>query len=672
MPPTASFISQLLNPLRELSVDLDLGAELEEYLEVINVDESVLVNFAQAALLVQQSSALYSKKVEDLYTLVLDTLAHLQSTDVRDGALVGAGPASKKQKNAQGRAAARGGVSETTLTMADLSAEATHINWTVRTHVEESKKIDLPPLAPSKSRRNVDKKTNTKTFQASMVLMGSFVSMENDSGESLKLRSCLIDPTTGALFLDENSKGLLDPSGDTLDNPVLGNVVPTILNATGGLVDVFPPRAPLQGSENDQDDPVEFGGGDNGMDYAGDEGSNEPDEIPGLTEEDPPVQPQFSTTTDEVFTATGRMSSVWPHEIAVNDDHLDETDPWALLDAYETKDCVIKPFRKGISYRVRLPKLKAHDTIKDEPIYTPVRNVKFLHRLKQQLLAKPYKLFAEAPTDWPLKEEYTKCFAKVKVQDPKVERMRATSMKSELKDEPQDAAWGDFGGNDDAGMDDDGVDGGGADDFGFDDDGGGDFAHSGDDDDDAANDVPTVKKAPRPEETPLDETDDAMSIARSLDWDDASVSYEELCKRHIEQFMRGTEQYLKETNVSKHVTEWQIKLAPILDAQDQRPPFDIRECGQEIVDQLGETDHTHVVAFEDVVHDRASYEICRIFSAVLHLANDGQVQLDHDIDMDSLRLARPATPATPPTDEVNESVTTHRGQRRRTKTRPGQ
>ncbi len=65
----------------ELGWQLDLAAELEEYLESIDhIEETTLVNFAEAALLVQKSSLIYSKKVENLYTLVLEALSQFQTT----------------------------------------------------------------------------------------------------------------------------------------------------------------------------------------------------------------------------------------------------------------------------------------------------------------------------------------------------------------------------------------------------------------------------------------------------------------------------------------------------------------------------------------------------------------------------------------------------------------
>ncbi|RHY63220.1 hypothetical protein DYB30_003743 [Aphanomyces astaci] len=184
------------------------------------------------------------------------------------------------------------------------------------------------------------------------------------------------------------------------------------------------------------------------------------------------------------------------------------------------------------------------------------------------------------------------------------------------------------------------------------------------DDDEMAHDVPTVKKI-RPgtlsgTSPSGDEGDDegrGVSIARNLNWNEetnesrqgspqhpqpSSMSYEALCKQHIvrEQFMRGTEQYMKETAMSKLVADWQHKLTPVLDDQvafffmlcslcfnkiltDRRPLFDIKASAQTIVHKLEQQHHPHKdatpVGFDQVVQDMSSYEICRIFSAVLHL-----------------------------------------------------
>ncbi|KAF0753042.1 hypothetical protein AaE_005835, partial [Aphanomyces astaci] len=81
---------------------------------------------------------------------------------------------------------------------------------------------------------------------------------------------------------------------------------------------------------------------------------------------------------------------------------------------------------------------------------------------------------------------------------------------------------------------------------------------------------------------------------------------------------------------------------------DRRPLFDIKASAQTIVHKLEQQHHPHKdatpVGFDQVVQDMSSYEICRIFSAVLHLANEGAVELHHDENddehesMDTLRL----------------------------------
>ncbi|RHZ07090.1 hypothetical protein DYB37_003740 [Aphanomyces astaci] len=461
-------LSQLLDPLRELSVELDLASELEEYLQLINVDESVLVNFAQAALLVQQSSALYSKKVEHLYTLVLETLAHLQSTDVRDPSRASGKQATKKQKTNQGKAtstAVHG--DDTTLTMADMRVEANQINWTVRTHVEESSKIDLPaPNVTLQKRRDLDKSTTTKTFQASMVMMGSFVSTDHDSGESLKLKSCRIDPETGALYLDDSSKDLLGYPRDTASLPL----------ASAAATSLAPPRLAVLTPVREED-------GD-------------------TTSTSVRLSQEFNTQheTDE-----GDLANL--PDFGWNDADLSEGDGGGMQGKYE-EGTTAKEDHHRSTYRVRLPSMAkfnlAARTI--DPIYTPEapqlpRTTTRLDRLRHQLLSKPFKLFTATPST-PLTVEYAKCFAK-------------------------------------------------------------------------------------------------------------------------EQFMRGTEQYMKETAMSKLVADWQHKLTPVLDDQDRRPLFDIKASAQTIVHKLEQQHHPHKdatpVGFDQVVQDMSSYEICRIFSAVLHL-----------------------------------------------------
>lgn len=124
-------------------------------------------------------------------------------------------------------------------------------------------------------------------------------------------------------------------------------------------------------------------------------------------------------------------------------------------------------------------------------------------------------------------------------------------------------------------------------------------------------------------------------------------TFENLCRQHIKNFMRGAEDYARETNLSKRVSEWTGRLEPLLLEQEQRPEFDIHvysdkaldkvaHRSQEIVDrcQKGEKleeDESHV-HFSDVVKGESSFEVGRMFLACLQLANLGNLTFSQTKD----------------------------------------
>lgn len=77
----------LIEPIRDLAAswDIDISDSLEHYLnELDRISFSSdangeKVNFAEAALLIQGSAAVYGKKVEYLYQLVMESLDYLSS-----------------------------------------------------------------------------------------------------------------------------------------------------------------------------------------------------------------------------------------------------------------------------------------------------------------------------------------------------------------------------------------------------------------------------------------------------------------------------------------------------------------------------------------------------------------------------------------------------------------
>lgn len=81
----------LLQPLRDLATNwsIDIAKELEDYMEELETIKisfdggNTTFNFAEAALLIQGSASIYSRKVEFLYSLIYQTLDLLHAQNRR-------------------------------------------------------------------------------------------------------------------------------------------------------------------------------------------------------------------------------------------------------------------------------------------------------------------------------------------------------------------------------------------------------------------------------------------------------------------------------------------------------------------------------------------------------------------------------------------------------------
>jgi len=119
-----------------------------------------------------------------------------------------------------------------------------------------------------------------------------------------------------------------------------------------------------------------------------------------------------------------------------------------------------------------------------------------------------------------------------------------------------------------------------------------------------------------------------------------------LCRAHIRAFAKSAEKYAAETQLSKRVGDWQSRLLPILDEEEERPEFDIREYGAHILKTLEQevtsrniarktslqsSDRpTNVVNFQFITKDSEPYEVCRLFLSSLMLCNTGNIVLSNE------------------------------------------
>ncbi|XP_068131996.1 condensin-2 complex subunit H2 [Hyperolius riggenbachi] len=137
----------------------------------------------------------------------------------------------------------------------------------------------------------------------------------------------------------------------------------------------------------------------------------------------------------------------------------------------------------------------------------------------------------------------------------------------------------------------------------------------------------------------------AEEIAREhiepIDFQD-QLSYEELVRKNVELYISNSQKYAQETVLSLRVREWEDKMGPQLQEQEEQGPFDIHDYGDRLASQFSMVGEWRT--FASLMAHREPYEVCRYLLASLQLANDYTVEvaqkpgLHESVDTMSLRL----------------------------------
>ncbi|XP_057179987.1 condensin-2 complex subunit H2 isoform X1 [Triplophysa rosa] len=147
--------AHLLQPLRDLTKnwDIDLASQLGEYLDeldqmTISFDGGkTMMNFAEAALLIQGSTCIYGRKVELLHTLVFQTLDYISNKNKKHDK-----QGSSADGN-QGKASAHNEEDDCEFDEIEQNENVNSVNLTMKDPTEPVKIIRLPPesLIPAES-----------------------------------------------------------------------------------------------------------------------------------------------------------------------------------------------------------------------------------------------------------------------------------------------------------------------------------------------------------------------------------------------------------------------------------------------------------------------------------------------------------------------------------------
>ncbi|KAM4615030.1 condensin-2 complex subunit H2 [Polymixia lowei] len=562
MESTESRFAHLLQPIRELTKnwDIDVASELNDYLE--ELDEmcitfdggKIKLNFAEAALLIQGSTCIYSKKVELLYSLVYQTLDYINDKN--------------KKRDKQAAASEEDDGSGTTDDHdADDSAAFKPLKSQVSEKSQETdshmSSVHVAPLPPESL---ILPESREKQKLPLISLKGEVLGSLND------FRINTFIPGAQDLILLILGTACSDLLGDDQRNSSLADVS----ISQKQVVEEAGDAGVCAGNVN------EDGGHDGGEDFLPLEDNNmEMDHGPEehIDRCQAPREGRMLRERREVLSA----------DLKREEEKIQAANMWQLHDPYAVCG-EVKPLKTGKCYKVPgglddagKRKRKRPSELQDfwswfTAIFDPPD-----HKLKNgpTFTDLNYIYLSAMKTKLKTRKRILRK-AGVVVSD---EVLRRTLLQAE-----EDLAEG-LRHPDLQGGDEDNSDG---------------------------------EHEPLPDDIPAEFGGGQDFISPEAQMDE--LSYEDLVKKSVEQFLVKSQGYAQETALSRRVKTWEDKIRPELALQEERPVFDIHDYGDRIVGELNSVGHRK--SFASIVHGMDNFEACKYMLASLQLANDYTVEID--------------------------------------------
>ncbi|XP_032813834.2 condensin-2 complex subunit H2 [Petromyzon marinus] len=594
----------LLNPLRDLTRnwEVDVAAHLEEYLEeldniVISFDGGkTTMNFAEAALLIQGSACIYSKKVEYLYSLVYQTLDMIsdkkRSQKVTDVGQEGVdSDTSFAYKHNE----------EEFLSLDDIQSSS---NINLHNNPQNMLHTSIMPLIPMCLIPTDEvERQGTPLYSQKGELLASRKDFRMNTST----------PHHTGVFMLELS-GLSSVDGTTIANTALN-----ALHCQDAIDEEFSALQKAIGSNAGN------GGGDNGnnvgfLPLADADGHDDMDDLPPLEELDPRDDPAAAEEVIDRQQVRPENKGYMLRERPIREfgekappTKPQAVDPWGNMDIF-AEGPPEKPFVKGRTFSLP-PGL--------DPKATKQKRKRAVELMRfNDWFTKAYKAMA-APL-WKktsllsfseLEELYWTNMRKAMATQLKIQKKLLLAGKPHAQDitrADSDDDGDDIGGGGDGGNQGQGARGEsipGVREIGRDP----DFQDLpyGLDDYGDADDLNT---------TPHDVIGDVVPLQIG---NEEQLKFEELVIRNVEIYMAASAGYAQDTALSRRIRDWDEMIMPTLQLQEDRGSCDIGSYCDRVIGRFERNSQS--MRFADIVKDHEPFEACRYMLACLQLANDGNV-----------------------------------------------
>ncbi|XP_024593372.1 condensin-2 complex subunit H2 isoform X1 [Neophocaena asiaeorientalis asiaeorientalis] len=583
--------AHLLQPIRDLTKnwEVDVAAQLGEYLEeldqiCISFDEGkTTMNFTEAALLIQGSACVYSKKVEYLYSLVYQALDFISgkkrakqlSCEREDGPVGDAGSRAPQE------------VEYEFLSLDDLSDSRANVD--LRSDQAPSETLIVPLLPTALVAPDEMEKHNNPLYSCRGEVLASRKDFRMNTCTPHPRGAFMLEPVgmspTGAL-LPRNQK---EASGRAEEQPVEVSVrrspVPLL---SASQEPGTTPEGPVPGGRGEEED----------TEWAAEPPEASAPEVPMELQE--PRSPEQSAAQPRRCALRERREALEPAS------RLKETpDPWQGLDPFDSLDS--KPFRKGRPYSVppsveEAPgqKRKRKGAVKLQDFHQWYLAAYADHADSRRPRRKGPSFADMEVLYWRHVREQLETLRKLQRREaaerwlPRAQEEPWPAEEDRLEDSLEDlgAAAGDF-----------------------------------------------LEPEEYAEPEGAEPGEDADLEAEAMP---ASLSYEELVRRNVELFIATSQKFVQETELSQRIRDWEDVIQPLLQEQEQHVPFDIHTYGDQVVSRFSQLNQW--CPFAELVAGQPAFEVCRSMLASLQLANDYTVEitqqpgLEAAVDTMSLRL----------------------------------
>ncbi|XP_069902628.1 condensin-2 complex subunit H2 isoform X6 [Globicephala melas] len=525
--------AHLLQPIRDLTKnwEVDVAAQLGEYLEeldqiCISFDEGkTTMNFIEAALLIQGSACVYSKKVEYLYSLVYQALDFISgkkrakqlSCAREDGPIGDAGSRAPQ------------GVEYEFLSLDDLSDSRANVD--LRSDQASSETLIVPLLPMALVAPDEMEKYNNPLYSCRGEVLASRKDFRMNTCTPHPRGAFMLEPVgmspTGAL-LPRNQK---EASGRAEEQPV--------------EVSVRRSPVPLLSASQEPEGPVPGGGGE-------EEDTEWAAEPPEASAPEVPMEPQEPRSPEQSAAQPRRCALRERREALEPASRLKETpDPWQGLDPFDSLDA--KPFRKGRPYSVppsveEAPgqKRKRKGTVKLQDFHQWYLAAYAGHADSRRPRRKGPSFADMEVLYWRHVKEQLETLRKLQRREaaerwlPRAQEEPWPAEEDRLEDSLEDlgAAAGDF-----------------------------------------------LEPEEYAEPEGAEPGEDADLEAEAMP---ASLSYEELVRRNVELFIATSQKFVQETELSQRIRDWEDVIQPLLQEQEQHVPFDIHTYGDQVVSRFSQ------------------------------------------------------------------------------------